>query len=79
MSQKTMLEVLEKGATESSFYAQLVENPEEALKDFDLTTEEKAALLSGDVRFIKSRNGKILDEKLINKVLMPLLSRERWQ
>jgi len=39
---------------------------------------ERAALSSGDVRFIESRTGKNLDEKLMKKVLISLLSRERW-
>ncbi|MBA7582377.1 hypothetical protein ES708_24305 [subsurface metagenome] len=78
MSREAMLEVLEKAAYLIPFYTQLAENPQAALKDFDLTSEERAALTSGDVRFIESHTGRKLDERVMERVLIPLLSRERW-
>ncbi|MBA7587623.1 hypothetical protein ES708_29654 [subsurface metagenome] len=78
MSRGAVLQVLETAANHTDFYTQLAEDPQVALKDFDLTSEEKAALISGDVRFIESRIGKKLDGKLMEKVITPLLSRERW-
>ncbi|GAJ19859.1 unnamed protein product, partial [marine sediment metagenome] len=48
------------------------------LKDFDLTSEERAALISGDVKFIESHTGRKLDKRVMEKVIIPLLSRERW-
>ena len=48
----------------------------EALKDYKLTVEEKAALVSGDLRKIESRVGK-LDERL-KTWLMLRLSQEKW-
>lgn len=78
MSRETMIEVLERAADDINSYSQLAEDPEAALKGFELTREERVALSSGDVRFIESRTGRKLDEKLMEKVLIPLLSRERW-
>ena len=72
MSTEAMLEVLERAADDIYLYSQLAENAEVALKDFNLTPEEKAALSSGDVRFIESRIGKKLDGKLMEKVIIPL-------
>lgn len=78
MSREAMLEVLQRAAHDGIFYTQFVEDSQATLKDFDLTSEERAALSSGDVRFIESRIGRKLDEELMEKVLIPLLSRERW-
>lgn len=49
-----------------------------ALEGLDLTMEEKAALISGDQGFIESHIGKKVDKRIEEKVLTPLLSRERW-
>ncbi|MDH5696629.1 MAG: Os1348 family NHLP clan protein, partial [Dehalococcoidia bacterium] len=55
--------MLGKARDDSSFLARLAEDPEQALKGFDLTSEEKAALASGDIQWIESKLG-ILDEPL---------------
>jgi hypothetical protein len=73
-----MLEVLERAAADITFYTQLAEKGSAALEGLDLTREEKAALISGDVQFIESCIGRKLDEKLMERVLIPLLSREQW-
>ena len=72
-----MLEVLERAADDFAFYSQLTQYPQVVLKDLDLTSEERAALTSGDVRFIEFHIGRKLDEKLMKKVLIPLLSGQR--
>ena len=71
-----ILVVLDRATRDNAFLAQLAENPAEALKDYNLTAEEKAALLSGDLRKIESRVGK-LDERL-KTWLMLRLSQEKW-
>jgi formate dehydrogenase alpha subunit len=71
-----VLAVLDRAASDNSFLARLAENPAEALKEYDLTAEEKAALMSGDIRKIESRLGK-LDERL-KTWLMLRLSQEKW-
>jgi len=45
-----------------------VENPQAALKDFDLTSEEEIAVISGDVQFIESRIGTKLGARLMGIV-----------
>ena len=47
-----------------------------ALKGFDLTTEEKAALSSGDIRWIESKLG-TLDEPL-RTWLTARMTQEKW-
>jgi hypothetical protein len=58
-----LLEVLERAAEDDHFIAQLTHGGSEALQGYDLTWREQAALLSGDVRWIEARLGK-LDARL---------------
>jgi formate dehydrogenase alpha subunit len=71
-----VLAVLDRAAQDNAFLARLAENPAEALKDYELTAEEKAALMSGDIRKIEAWLGK-LDERL-KTWLMLRLSQEKW-
>ena len=45
---KALAQLIERASTDAGFRAQLRSNPEAVLADYDLTAEEKAALLSGD-------------------------------
>lgn len=56
--------------------AELADNPVEALRNYDLTPEERAALASGDIRKIESWVGK-LDERL-KAWLTARLAQEKW-
>ncbi|GAH38290.1 unnamed protein product, partial [marine sediment metagenome] len=47
-----ILAVLDRAAQDNAFLARLAENPTDALKDYELTIEERAALASGDIRKI---------------------------
>jgi hypothetical protein len=63
-SKEQVLAVLRRAATESEFLARLANDPQEALKEYySLTSEERAALASGDIRKIESWVGK-LDKEL---------------
>jgi len=73
---KALLAVLSKARDDSGFLAKLAENPAEALKDYDLTAEERAALSSGDIRWIESKLG-VLDEPL-RTWLTARLAQEKW-
>jgi formate dehydrogenase alpha subunit len=72
----TVLAVLDRAAQDNAFLTRLAESPAEALKEYELTAEEKAALMSGDIRKIESWLGK-LDERL-RTWLMLRLSQEKW-
>lgn len=78
MSKEAVLALLERAAADISFYGQLAEDYASALHDYDLTSEERTALATADVRWIESHMGSKLDERLMTKVMIPLLSRERW-
>jgi len=72
-----LIAVLRRAANESEFLARLAENPHEALKGYYiLTSEERAALASGDIRKIESWVGK-LDRELATW-LWCRLSQEKW-
>ena len=58
-----IMRVLDRAANDNHFIAQLTYSGSRALRDYDLTNEEKAALLSGDIRWIETRVGK-LDARL---------------
>lgn len=58
-----ILAVLDRAAQDNAFLARLAENPTDALKDYELTIEERAALAIGDIRKIEAWTGK-LDERL---------------
>ena len=48
MSQENLTKVIERASMDGAFRSQLQSNPDAALKGYDLTTEERAALMSGD-------------------------------
>ena len=73
---RPVLSVLERAAQDNNFLAQLAESPTEALKAYDLTQEERAALAAGDIRRIESWVGK-LDERL-KTWLIARLAQEKW-
>ena len=73
---RAVLAVLDRAAQDNEFFARLAENPTAALREYDLTSEEKAVLMSGDIRKIESWVGK-LDERL-KKWLVARLTQEKW-
>ena len=48
MSQEALAKLVERAGIDATFRAQLQSHPEHALKGYDLTGDERAALLSGD-------------------------------
>jgi formate/nitrite transporter len=73
---KNLIAVLARARDDSRFMAKLVENPSRALKAYNITPEAKAALESGDVRWLEARVG-MLDEQL-RTWLTSRLSQEKW-
>jgi predicted molibdopterin-dependent oxidoreductase YjgC len=73
---KAVLAVLDRAAQDNSFFARLAGNPTEALKEYDLTPEERAAIVSGDIRQIECWVGE-MDERL-RKWFIARLQQEKW-
>lgn len=58
-----ILRVLERAAEDNRFIAQLTHRGADALRGYALSMQAQAALLSGDIRWIEARVGK-LDARL---------------
>ncbi len=76
MSSKAVMEVLERASCEDQFIAQLTEQGSKALEGYDLTREEEAALISGDIQWIENQLGKLSESKKV--WLNCRLQQERW-
>jgi len=73
---KALISVLAKARDDNAFLAKLADNPNQTLKGYNLTPEAKAALESGDIRWLESRVG-VLDEPL-RTWLTSRLAQEKW-
>jgi hypothetical protein len=74
--QRGLLAVLARAAVDPAFIGCLTDDGESALSGYDLTWQEKAALLSGDIRWIESRFGKLAASQRI--WLDCRLQQEKW-
>ncbi|MCJ7736932.1 MAG: hypothetical protein MUQ10_06395 [Anaerolineae bacterium] len=57
--EEEILRALTRAAEDNRFIARLTTEGSETLRDYGLTTEAKAALISGDIRWIEARVGKL--------------------
>jgi hypothetical protein len=73
---EAILKILARAADDHKFLARMAEDPAKVLKEYDLTGEEKAALISGDLRRIESWVGK-LDKRLCTWIWCRL-QQEKW-
>ncbi len=71
-----LLAVLGRAAEDGGYLAQLFEKGSRALGEYDLTLEEEAALLSGDIRWIEERFGPL--SETLKRWLICRLQTERW-
>ena len=74
---EVILGILERAATESEFLARMADDPGKVLEEYyTLTSEEKAALASGDIKKIESWVGKL--DKRLATWLWCRLSQEKY-
>jgi len=71
-----ILEVLERAARDDRFIALLTEQGSGALEPYDLTPEEKAAIVSGDLRWLEEHVGRLNESQKI--WINCRLQQERW-
>ena len=76
LHKEAIVKVLDRAADDPGFIAQLTYQGSEALSGYNLTLEEEAALLSGDINWIEAHIGK-LDERL-STWLRCRLQQEIW-
>ena len=73
---QAILEVLGRAADDHKFLARLADDAPAVLEEYDLTSEEKAALASGDLRKIESWVGKL--DKRLGTWIWCRLQQEKW-
>jgi len=73
---KALISVLARARDDDGFLTELSANPDKALEGYNLNSEAKAALASGDIHWLESRVG-FLDEPL-RTWLVSRLSQEKW-
>jgi hypothetical protein len=75
-SRKALVEILTRSANDCAFISKLTDEGSKALQDYNLTLEEKAALLSGDINSIEAKIGKL--DKRLSTWLQCRLQQEIW-
>lgn len=73
---KEIIRVLERAAQDDHFIALLTHHGHAALQSYDLSWQEKAALLSGDIRWIEAHLGRTSPR--LRTWLECRLEQERW-
>jgi hypothetical protein len=73
---REIIRVVERAAQDLSFIAEIAKRGSAALGGYRLTWEERVALVSGDIRWIESRVGKLTDRQ--RTLLNCMLQREAW-
>lgn len=73
---EAILEVLGRAADDHKFLARLAADPANVLQEYNLTSEERAALASGDLRRIESWVGKL--DKRLGTWIWCRLQQEKW-
>ena len=72
----TILEILDRAHSDRRFFSRLWEDGSKALDDYELTNEEKAAIVSGDQRWIEAHVGKLSKDQ--KTWIDCRLQMERW-
>lgn len=73
---REVLEVLERASGDSRFAAELAEQGAGALEEYNLSSEARAALLSGDIKWIESHVGRLTESQ--RSWLSRWLQQEKW-
>ena len=76
MCRTTVLEVLDRAAHDPGFIAQLTDDGSKALNGYSLTSQECAALVSGDIRWIETHVGKL--DRVMSTWPDCRLQQEKW-
>lgn len=73
---EAILEILGRAADDHAFLARLADNPANVLKNYELTSEESAAVASGDIKRIEAWCGKL--DKRLSTWIWCRLQQEKW-
>jgi len=76
VNRNEVLRVLERAAHDDGFIADIADSGSAALSTYRLTLPEKAALVSGDIRWIEEHVGQLTNSQCT--LLTCMLQREAW-
>lgn len=76
IQKEEVIRVLERAYQDQEFWHGLMENGSEALKEYRLSNKAKAAILSGDLEWIRKNIGELNEEQLM--YIYKRLEREAW-
>jgi DNA-binding NtrC family response regulator len=76
IQRREVIRVLDRTSQDLSFWKELMETRSEVLKEYRLSSEAKAAILSGDLRWINANVGALKEEQLM--FIYKRLEREAW-
>ena len=76
IQKREVLGVLSRTAEDRDFWADLMENGSLALADYELSSEAKAAISSGDLKWINANVGELTQKQLM--FIYKRLEREAW-
>jgi len=76
IQKREVTNVLNRTAEDEAFWMELMENGSEALQEYNLSSEAKAAIISGDLKWINERVGELTQKQLM--FIFKRLEREVW-
>lgn len=76
IQRKEVIQVLERATRQPNFWQNLMENGSETLKGYRLSNAAKAAILSGDLKWIRENVGELTEAQL--QFIYNRLEREAW-
>jgi DNA-binding NtrC family response regulator len=76
IQKEEVIRVLERAYHDGEFWRELMESGSEALKGYRLSRKAKAAILSGDLEWIRKNVGELSEEQLM--FIYKRLEREAW-
>jgi DNA-binding response OmpR family regulator len=76
IQRREVIQVLENASQHPNFWQKLMENGSEALEGYRLSRAAKAAILSGDLNWIRENVGELTDRQL--QFIYKRLEREAW-
>jgi len=76
IQKREVTNVLNRTAEDEAFWTELMENGSEALQEYNLSSEAKAAIISGDLKWINERVGELTQKQLM--FIFKRLEREVW-
>jgi DNA-binding response OmpR family regulator len=76
IQKRDVIRVLDRTYEDQTFWRELMEKGSEVLEDYQLSSEAKAAIVSGDLKWINENVGELTQKQL--KFILKRLEREAW-